>query len=941
MLDCKDMYVSVILPIKFRGDATYTVPAHLVSSIKSGCMVKVDFAGKLYTAVVSRMYCKCLENTAKNIVYKDIIDVVDAMQVSDAALKFWEQVALYYMCTVGEVYKAAYPMLLLRQNNVKSRNTASAFFESLQENIKLPELSDSQNKAYIKIMQLFGWTNGNWLAENYLEKPDRILYSHSVALQDYNLQADNQQIVASQNVTPQNVAPQNNNAHNCDMQENGMQSGGAQDNSARYCNSCLESVKCDNPQCGDSNNHGIQNVGTQSVSEQNCGIQNVSTQVVREQDCGVQNVNAQNVSEQDSDTQRVAMQDVGKKDYGVKPIIAQKVSAQNFGIKNVSMQVVREQDCGAQNVNAQNVREQATGEQNFKVNNSNISDASGMPKFRSIAEQQGLPKMSGLPVLLHGVTGSGKTEIYINLASRVLSMGRSVLFMVPEIAISKQLQQRLKKVFGVRLLVYHSKQTAAEKARIYKIVSRQFLKEYIGDSSSAEEKTPNDAVIVLGTRSALFLPYENLGLVIADEEHDSSYKQTEPAPRYHARDAAIMLVKIHEANILLGSATPSLESEYNCRIGRFAKVSLLEKYYGALSPVMEIADTIWARKSGQMKGSFTQKLINEIAKTLDKGRQVLILRNRRSYSPVVECTECGSIPKCPNCNVNLSYHKYNGTLRCHYCDYTVKFNGICSKCGLDTLEYKGAGTERVEEELAELFPNSRIARFDADVAESKRREEAVIKAFSNREIDILVGTQMLSKGFDFEYLDLVAVLQADAILGIQDFRADERALQMFSQLMGRTGRRGTRGKIIIQTNQKNHPVLQQLKRESAMPSVKYKSDSCISESDSSFILSLMQERKEFAFAPYVRMVKILIKHKDREKLDSLCCRVGEALQKIACKEVTGPFVPVVDRVRGEWIKCYYIKFLRNKELVENKHKLLEAIEGLKANNAIIIDVDPL
>lgn len=866
MLDCKYMYVSVILPIKFRGDATYTVPAHLVSSIKPGCMVKVDFAGKLYTAVVSRMYCKCLENTAKNIVYKDIIDVVDDMQVSDAALKFWEQVALYYMCTVGEVYKAAYPMLLLRQNNVKSRNTASAFFESLQENIKLPELSDSQNKAYIKIMQLFGWTNGNGLAENYLEKPDGILYSHSEPLQDCNLQADNQQIAASQNVAPQNIAPQNNNAHNCDTQENGMQGGGTQDDSAQYYNSCLESVKCDNPQCGNSNNHGIQNVGTQSISEQ---------------------------------------------------------------------------DCGAQNVNAQNVREQAAGEQNVKVNNSNISDASGMPKFRSIAEQQGLSKMSGLPVLLHGVTGSGKTEIYINLASRVLSMGRSVLFMVPEIAISKQLQQRLKKVFGGRLLVYHSKQTAAEKARIYKIVSRQFLKEYIGDSSSVEEKTPNDAVIVLGTRSALFLPYENLGLVIADEEHDSSYKQTEPAPRYHARDAAIMLAKIHEANILLGSATPSLESEYNCRIGRFAKVSLLEKYYGALSPVIEIADTIWARKSGQMKGSFTQKLINEIAKTLDKGRQVLILRNRRSYSPVVECTECGSIPKCPNCNVNLSYHKYNGTLRCHYCDYTVKFNGICSKCGLDTLEYKGAGTERVEEELAELFPNSRIARFDADVAESKRREEAVIKAFSNRETDILVGTQMLSKGFDFEYLDLVAVLQADAILGIQDFRADERALQMFSQLMGRTGRRGTRGKIIIQTNQKNHPVLQQLKRESAMPSVKYKSDSCISESDSSFILSLMQERKEFAFAPYVRMVKILIKHKDREKLDSLCCRVGEALQKIACKEVTGPFVPVVDRVRGEWIKCYYIKFLRNKELVENKRKLLEAIEGLKANNAIIIDVDPL
>lgn len=868
ILEHKKIYVSVILPIKFRGDITYTVPAHLVSSIKPGCMVNVDFAGKLYVAVVSRIYYKCLENDTKDIVYKDIIDVINGIRVADTALKFWEQVALYYMCTVGEVYKAAYPMLLLRQNDVKSRNTASAFFESLKENIKLPTLSDSQNKAYLKIMQLFGWINGNGLAENYLEKPDRSLCSHTKVLQ------------------------------NCDAQ-----SGVIQDVSEK--------------------DYGAQTISAHKMSAQNCDIQNVSTQVVRERVDSEQSVKINDSNIPDA-SELPEMPSVIEKSEMLGMHEFRSISGLSGESVNPKLP---DSSCKSETLGLSGVYES--------------SGASSTPECRSVSEKSGLPEMSGLPVLLHGVTGSGKTEIYINLASSVLSAGRSVLFMVPEIAISKQLQQRLKKVFGGRLLVYHSKQTAAEKARIYKIVSRQFLKEYIGDSSSAEEETPNDAVIVLGTRSALFLPYENLGLVIADEEHDSSYKQTEPAPRYHARDAAIMLAKIHGANVLLGSATPSLESEYNCRIGRFAKVSLLEKYYGALSPVIEIADTIWARKSGQMKGSFTQKLINEIAKTLDRGRQVLILRNRRSYSPVVECTECGSIPKCPNCNVNLSYHKYNGTLRCHYCEYTVKFNGICSKCGLDTLEYKGSGTERVEEELAELFPNSRIARFDSDVAESKRREEAVIKAFSNRETDILVGTQMLSKGFDFEYLDLVAVLQADAILGIQDFRADERALQMFSQLMGRTGRRGTRGKIIIQTNQKNHPVLQQLKRESAMQSARREDGSCISESDSSFILSLMQERKEFAFAPYVRMVKILIKHKDKEKLDILCNRVGEALQKITCKEITGPFVPVVDRVRGEWIKCYYIKFLRNKELVENKRKLLEAIEGLKTNNAVIIDVDPL
>ncbi len=712
-------FISVILPVRFRNEISYLVPQSLVSYIVPGSKVTVDFAGKVYTAVVQRIWQEPAEEEHENqvflnpdgkkIEYKYIIGVEQEQKaVPIQAVRLWEQVAGYYMCTVGEVYKAAYPNLVLRQEGVKARKTPEAFLEAVKgEKIELPQLSGSQKKVYDKILEEFGCRAG---------------------------------------------------------------------------------------------------------------------------------------------------------------------------------------DC-------------------------NKGDAESRP------------------VLLHGVTGSGKTEIYINLAARELEQGRSVLFMVPEIAITKQLQNRLKKVFGERLLVFHSKQTAAEKSRIHKIVSRQFL---------TGHNMPNDAVVVLGTRSALFLPFSNLGLVVVDEEHDSSYKQIEPAPRYQARDVAIMLAKIHNANVLLGSATPSFESEYNCTIGRFAKVCLFEKYYGAQQPEVDIIDTIWARKSRQMKGSFSQKLINEIQRVLDRGRQVIIFRNRRSYSPIVECTECGGIPKCPHCNVYLSYHKYNSTLRCHYCDYTVKFKDVCSSCGLDTLQYKGAGTERIEEELKELFPAAVSARFDADVAQSKREEERVLKAFAAKEIDILVGTQMISKGFDFEFLDLVVVLQADTILGVQDFRADERALQMFNQLMGRTGRRDTRGKIIIQTNQKNHPVFEQLKRSAAGVG-RGSEDSApeyAADGNSSLVTTLLEERREFKFAPYVRMVKIVIKHKDADKLNLLCAKTDEALKSVLSMEVTGPFVPVIDKVRGEWIKCFYIKFARNRQLMENKRKLLNAIESLKSHNNIFIDVDP-
>ena len=511
------------------------------------------------------------------------------------------------------------------------------------------------------------------------------------------------------------------------------------------------------------------------------------------------------------------------------------------------------------------------------------------------------------PVLLHGATGSGKTEIYVKLAQEVLAKGKNVLFMVPEIALSKELESRLKGYFGERLLLFHSKVTAAQKHFVHSVVL---------------QAGGNSPVVVLGTRSSLFLPFAQLGLVIVDEEHDPSYKQSDPAPRYNARDAAVLLASIYGAHLIMGSATPSFESLYNVSIKKYARVMLPFRYFGAPAPDVEIIDTIKARRVGEMKGSFSQKLINALKENMEQGGQALVFRNRRSYSPMVQCDNCGQIPKCPHCNVSLSYHRYNNTLRCHYCNYTSLFSSRCPQCSSGELVARGAGTERVEEELRELLPLARIERFDADVAESKREEERIISSFAKGEIDILVGTQMLSKGFDFEKLSLVALLQADTVLGMEDFRADERALQLFTQLIGRSGRRGIRGKMLIQSAQKNHPIFNIFKLDTLFP-------------DSS---ALLDERREFRFAPYVRMVKITLRHRTMEELERLTAAVA-AIQ-VPCLEITGPFVPGLERLRGEWQRAFYVKFARDSRLSHNKRVLMERLEALNAPNSIVVDVDP-
>lgn len=536
----------------------------------------------------------------------------------------------------------------------------------------------------------------------------------------------------------------------------------------------------------------------------------------------------------------------------------------------------------------------------------------------------------GKPALLHGVTGSGKTEIYLKLAQETLAMGKNVLYLVPEIALSRQLEDRISETFP-ELLVFHSGETMSRKREVATVLRH------------AGEPAEGKGYVVLGTRSAIFLPHKNLGLVIVDEEHDTSYKQDSPAPRYNGRETAIMMAKIFGANVILGSATPSLESLYNCSVGRYGLVTLNKRFYDAADSDIEIIDTIAERRKNGMIGNFSRKLIEHIGKCLGEHRQVLILRERRAYSPIVQCQECGDIPKCRCCNVSLSLHRRaegSERLVCHYCGRVYEYTGKCHKCGGE-LKPLGSGTQKIEEEASKLFPNARIARLDSDTAQSRKYETDTIRKFSNGEIDILIGTRMVAKGFDFSGLSLVAVLQADSILGQEDYRADERGLQLLEQFRGRCGRRGEKGLFVIQTSQPEHPVYQSI-------------DGKLDENGT--MARFLGERKLFGYPPYSRVIGVVIKDYNQARVDLLSRDLGEYLRgALAVKvsfapgvqngpNVIGPYSPAIDKISNQNIRQIRVLLPKDRSLARNKETLAAAVERFekekKYSGHIALDVDP-
>tara|TARA_R110001599_G_scaffold229_6_gene887 strand:+ start:2503 stop:4959 length:2457 start_codon:yes stop_codon:yes gene_type:complete len=502
-------------------------------------------------------------------------------------------------------------------------------------------------------------------------------------------------------------------------------------------------------------------------------------------------------------------------------------------------------------------------------------------------------------VLLHGVTSSGKTEVYVKLIEEFLSQGKQALYLLPEIALTTQLISRLQAYFGEKVAVYHSKYNVQERVEVW---------------NNVLENKPV-AQIVIGARSALFLPFKDLGLVIVDEEHESSFKQYDPAPRYHARDAAIVLGNLHGSDILLGSATPSVESFYNVKVGKYGYAHIERRYGNVLMPDMELVDIKEQSRKKRMKGHFSERLLEEIAETLDNGEQVILFQNRRGFAPIMECTTCGHAPQCPNCDVSLTYHQHRKQLRCHYCSYHIALQETCQACGNATLDTKGFGTEQVEQELNTLFPKANVGRMDLDTTRGKHGYEKIINSFEQQEIDILVGTQMLTKGLDFRNVNLVGIMNADSLLNFPDFRAHERSFQLLTQVAGRAGRTKKRGKVIIQSYNPNHRILQQVTTSDYL----------------GMFQEQIYEREQYKYPPINRIIKITFKHKDYNKLNDASEWFAKSLRNSFGGNVLGPEYPPVARIRNQYIKNVIIKIGENYSLVKTKNSI-KRIE--KSFNAI-------
>jgi primosomal protein N' (replication factor Y) len=512
--------------------------------------------------------------------------------------------------------------------------------------------------------------------------------------------------------------------------------------------------------------------------------------------------------------------------------------------------------------------------------------------------------------LLHGVTSSGKTEIYIKLIEEYLATGKQVLYLLPEIALTTQLVARLSAYFGNKVAVFHSKYNNHERVEVW----TQVL------------KNSEKAQIIIGARSALFLPFHNLGFIIVDEEHEQTFKQVDPAPRYHARDASIVLANLHKAKVLLGSATPSIETHFNAKSGKYGLVEITERYGKVMMPEIELVDLKDKYFRKRMKGHFSDSLIEGIATAMSLGEQVILFQNRRGYSPLLECMTCGHVPHCQQCDVSLTYHKHKNQLRCHYCGYSIAKPTHCHSCSSVELTTKGFGTEQIQQELTALFPDNKVGRMDQDTTRGKFGFEKIIDGFKNREVDILVGTQMLAKGLDFDNVSLVGIMNADNMLYHPDFRAFERSFQMMVQVSGRSGRSEKQGKVIIQTYNPNHNTIQQVTNNNYL----------------GMYNEQLYDRQIYKYPPYFRIIKLTLKQRDFNKLKEGAMWLYQVMSLNLNMPVLGPEEPAISRIRNEYIRIIIIKIPQNTSVAGTKktiQKMLNSFDAVAQYRAIKVSVN--
>lgn len=815
VLPLENHFVNVILPIPLQRLFTYSITEAEAMFLRKGMRVAVPFGKKkIYTALVYELHKEAPEAYDAKPIHQ-ILD--DFPVVNQIQLKHWEWISEYYMCSLGDVYRAALPSaFLLESETIVFKNTNfeddsvltdSEFlvFEALQQQSQLSVLEISTILSKKNIFPLLK----SMLSKQAILLKEEIYEQYKPKLVKY--------------------------VRLCDEHKGD-----------KALNELLDSL--------------------QRAKKQHTALLTYFSL--------------------DAQTRKpIKAKDLIDKSEVSAAVIKGLIDKNILEFYHIQVDRVSFKEAGGKLKELNEFQNKAFLEINTSFESKSVT-------------------------LLNGVTSSGKTEVYSRLIQQQLDKGKQVLFLLPEIALTTQIIGRLKEYFGGKISVFHSKYSMNERVEVYNNVLESKQK----------------AQIVLGARSSLFLPFSNLGLVIVDEEHETSYKQFEPSPRYHARDAAILLAHMHSAKTLLGSATPSLESYYNASNNKYGLVNLTKRFGEVQLPEIELVDIKEKHRKKRMNGHFSDRLLIEIQEALNNKEQVILFQNRRGFSPVVECETCAVSPQCPNCDVSLTFHKYRKELRCHYCNYRQAMPLNCGACGSTKLTTIGFGTEQIELELNELFPNVNVGRMDLDTTRGKYGYQKIIGAFQAQEIDILVGTQMLSKGLDFGKVSLVGVMNADNMLNFPDFRAHERTFQMMVQVAGRSGRSKKRGKVLIQTFNPYHQILQQVSTNDYLAMYKEQ----------------LEDRWQFHYPPFYRILKITLRHRDLLRLEEAAEWFGTSLTNAFKENVLGPTSPNVSRVRNLYIKHITVKIPPKQSLKATKkhiEKIQNTFNAIGAYRSVRLGID--
>lgn len=816
-------YVDVIVPLPIASQYTYSLPHVLEGSVQVGCRVVVPFGKKkFYTAVVTKVH----EVAPEGYETKEVEELLDERPVIlPRQLQLWDWLASYYLCTLGDVYKAALPSgMKIESETIILYNEEFEAMEPLPEAEQqvLDWLNTEKEQCITLLQRKYGQKNVLPVIKKLLDK--EAVFVKEDLKRTYKPR------------TEARVRLMNAGMTEAQMQSLFNEMGRAKKQLAVLMKYVELSGWCGLDSC-------LKEVSKKELME----ASGASSAVFN-----------------------------GLLEKGIFELYYQEIGR----LSKVAMQTV-------------------------PLNPLNVAQQRALDGIHASFHEKNV-------CLLHGVTSSGKTEIYIHLIQKAVEEGKQVLYLLPEIALTAQITERLRKVFGHRLGVYHSKFPDAERVEIWK--------------KQLEEQAYD---VILGVRSSVFLPFKRLGLVIVDEEHENTYKQQDPAPRYHARSAAIMLASMYGAKVLLGTATPSVESYFNALSGKYGLVELKERYKEIRLPHIEQVDIKELAHQKRMRGPFSPTLMQEIRKALENKEQVILFQNRRGFAPMVECHTCAWVPKCKNCDVSLTYHKGLNQLTCHYCGYTCPVPKICPACGETDLRNRGFGTERVEDDVKLVFPEARVARMDLDTTRTRTAYEKIISDFEQGKTDILIGTQMVSKGLDFERVSVVGILNADTMLNYPDFRSYERAFQLMAQVAGRAGRKNKQGLVVLQTKSPDLPVIHQVMRNDY----------------EQLYYDQLAERQLFRYPPYYRLVYVYLKHRKEEVLDMAADMMAAQLRAGLGDRVLGPDKPPVARIQTLFIKKMIVKVEQTASMSKVRNYLLAVQRAVMADErfrslVVYYDVDP-